>query len=101
VLAGLLSTLTMPLAVGATRYSGSYDLLHSAFAIPIGLLLGMAAVVLARSARRRERASVGGTGAGGRARAGLVLGLIGLWVAGAALVAVSVYGLLEYAATRD
>jgi hypothetical protein len=98
---GLLSTLTMPLAVGATRYSGTYDLLHSAFAIPVGLALGAAAVALARSARRRDDAMLGRAGGRRLARTGSLLGLAGLWLAGAALVAVSVYGLLEYAASRD
>jgi hypothetical protein len=98
---GLLSALTMPVAVLATRYSGSYELLHAAFAIPIGLVLGAVAVALARSARRRDEALLGRAGGLRMARTGSVLGLVGLWLAGAALVAVSVYGLLEYAASRD
>ena len=35
------STATMPVAILATRYSESYDLLHAGFAIPVAVVLGI------------------------------------------------------------
>ena len=90
VVLGVLSALTMPVAVGATRYSGSYDLVHAAFAIPVGLGTGFLAVRLSSA-----RGSILGRREGG-ARAAHALGLAGIWIAGAALVAVAFYGLLTY-----
>ena len=101
VVAGVGSIATMPLAVYLTRFSGSYELLDAAFAIPVGAALGVAAIVLARSARRRTALSLGRIGGGGVARAGRILGIVGICIALAALVSVAVYGLLEYAGTRD
>ena len=79
VAAGLLSAATMPVAILATRYSGSYELLHAGLAIPVGIyvtdqrndlrlihagfavplafVLGFAAIRLARRARRRSSRS--------------------------------------------
>ncbi len=92
---GVLSVLTMPVAVGATRYSGSYDLVHAAFAIPFGLVTGVLAIRLASA-----RGAILGRREGG-ARAAHVLGLTGIWIAGAALVAVAFYGLLTYLGNRE
>jgi hypothetical protein len=100
VLAGLASTLTLPVAVYSTRFSDSYDLLHAGFAIPIAALLGMAAIALARRAERRSSLRLSGS----RPRVatlGRVLGILGLCIAASALVALGVYGLLEYVGSRD
>ena len=48
VVVGLLSIVALPLAVAATRWSERYELLHAAVGIPVGLLLGIGAVLLAR-----------------------------------------------------
>jgi hypothetical protein len=96
ILLGVVSVATMPVAVLATRYSGSYDLVHSAFAIPIGLVTGYLAVRL--SGDRRGAVPLQGRG---RSRAAHWLGLAGIWIAGAALVAVSFYGLLTWLGNRS
>ena len=75
---GVLSVLTMPAAVFATRYSGSYDLVHAAFAIPLGLVTGVLAVRLVRRTPRRGTAREPST----LARSRELLGLAGLWLAG-------------------
>ena len=93
---------TLPLAVYLTRFSGSYDLLQAGFAIPVAAGLGLGALVLAR--RARVEASLSLSGAGGRSRAataGRVLGILGLCLAASGLVALGVYGLLEYVGSRD
>jgi hypothetical protein len=102
VLAGLASSLTLPLAVYLTRFSDSYELLHAGFAIPIGAALGFVAVALARSARRRSAMSLGGAGEKrALATSGHVLGVVGLCLAASALIALGVYGLLEYVGSRE
>jgi hypothetical protein len=90
----------MPLAVFLTRYSDVYELLHAALAIPVGLAFGAGAVAAARSVRRLDERMLGRADGIEAARAGRVLGLIGICLAGTAAVAVGVYGLLELAGTR-
>jgi len=100
VVAGVLSVATMPAAIFGTRYSASYDLVHAAFAIPVGMLLGAVAVTLARRARDRDTATLGRAGGRRTARAGRVLGILGLCLASSALVAVGVYGVLTYVGSQ-
>ncbi len=102
LVAGLASVATLPLAVYLTRFSGSYELLHAGFAIPVAAAFGIAALLLAQRARRQEALSL--VAAGGRSRAamaGRLLGIAGLCLAASALVALGVYGLLEYVGSRD
>ena len=95
VVLGVLSIATMPAAIVATRYSGSYELLHAGFAIPVGLALGIAAVALARRARARDDLTLGRAGRRGTARVGRALGILGVCVASAAIVSLVVYALLK------
>jgi hypothetical protein len=91
---------TLPVAIYLTRFSDSYELLHAGLAVPLGAALGVAALALARRARRREALRLGAGGAG-PARAGRVLAIVGLCLAASALVALGVYGLLEYVGSRE
>jgi len=91
---GLLSALTMPLAILGTRYSASYELLQSGFAIPVAAALGIAAIVLARKARKLEQVTLGRAGGAKRGRIGRILGTVGLCMAASAAIAVAVYGVL-------
>jgi hypothetical protein len=102
VLAGLGSVLSLPVAVFLTRYSDSYELLHAGFAIPVGAVLGVVALALARRARRRSAVSLSAAQEAGRvATVGRVLGVVGLCLAASGLVALGVYGLLEYVGSRE
>ena len=94
VVLGALATLTLPVAIFATRYSDSYDLVHAGFAIPIAAAGGISAVILARRARALDQATLGRTGGAKAARAGRLLGILGLCVAASATIALSVYGVL-------
>jgi hypothetical protein len=94
VVLGLLAAATLPVAIAATRYSESYELLHAAFAIPVVVALGIAAVVVARNARALDRATLGKAGGSRAARAGRLLGILGLCMAASATIAVAVYELL-------
>ena len=42
VVLGVVSVVTLPAAITATRYSSSFDLLHAGFAIPLAVLTGIA-----------------------------------------------------------
>jgi hypothetical protein len=101
VVAGLASVATLPVAVYGTRFSDSYDLLHAGFAIPVTVVLGLVALALARRARMRTAVSLAGEGGSGVATAGRVLGIIGLCLAASAVVALGVYGLLQYVGSRE
>jgi len=91
---GLLAAATMPVAIVATRYSESYELIHAAFAIPVAVVLGILAVVLARRARALDRATLGKAGGTRAAQVGRLLGILGLCMAASATIAVAVYELL-------
>lgn len=101
LLAGLASCSTLPIAVYATRFSDSYDLLHAGFAIPVAAALGLVALSLGRRARTGGRVLLAESGGGRLATAGRVLGVVGLCMAASALVALGVYGLLEYVGSRE
>jgi len=96
ILAGLLSVATMPVAILATRYSETYELLQAGFAIPVGLVLATLALVLARAALRHDDLRLERAGGRGAARSGRALGVLGAALASTALVAVTVYGILTY-----
>jgi hypothetical protein len=91
---------TLPLAIFLTRFSESYDLLHAGLAIPLGAALGALSLALAAGTERRAALSLGRVGGRRTARAGRMLGILGIGLAAAGLVAVAVYALLEYAGTR-
>jgi hypothetical protein len=100
VLAGLAATATMPLAILATRYSGSYELLHAGFAIPVAVLLGALAIGLARGARRLDDVRLGRAGGRRLARLGRALGVLGISLGATCAVALAVYGILTYLGER-
>jgi hypothetical protein len=101
VACGVASCVTLPVAIYATRFSDSYDLLHSGFAIPVAVGLGLVALALARRADARSRLTLVEGESGGVSTAGRVLGVIGLCLAVSAVVALGVFGLLEYVGSRD
>ncbi len=100
-MAGTASVAALPVAIYLSRFSERYELLHAGFVIPVAAALGLVAIVLARRARRRIVVTLGRGGGDGLARAGRVLGIVGVCMALAALVALGVYGLLEYVGSRD
>jgi hypothetical protein len=101
VVAGLAAVAALPVAIFLTRFSEGYELLHAGFAIPLAGALGILAISLARRARRRSLLTLGGGGGDGLVRTGRILGIAGLCVALAGLVALGVYGLLEYVGSRE
>jgi len=100
LLVGLASVVALPLAVYLTRFSESYDLLHAGFAIPVAAALGLVSLALARRARLRSTLTLEGRRPV-PASIGRTFGIIGLCLAAAAVVALGIYGLLEYVGSRD
>jgi hypothetical protein len=96
VVLGVLSVATIPVAVGLTRFSSSYELLHAGFAIPLGYVFGWLAVLRARRSRALDDATLGRTGGRKAASIGRLLGILGICIASSALIAVAVYGVLVY-----
>jgi hypothetical protein len=99
--AGLASVVTIPVAVWTTRFSGAYELLDAGWTIPVAIVLGIAAIALARRSRTRSAVSLASSRGPTVAGAGRLLGILGLCIAAAALVSLGVYGLLEYIGSRD
>lgn len=100
LLTGLASIATLPLAIYATRFSESYDLLHAGFAIPIAAALALVSLAFARRARLRSALMLAGDRRMSPAAVGRVLGFVGLCMAAAAVISLGVYGLLEYVGSR-
>ena len=100
VVAGVASVAALPLAIYLTRFSDSYDLLHAGFVIPVAAGLGLVAILLARTERRRSSVSLAVDG-GRVVLVGRVLGIVGICLAAAAVIALGVYGLLEYVGSRN
>ena len=94
------ATATMPVAILATRYSGSYELLHAGFAIPVAVVLGGVAIGLGRGALRHDDVRLGRAGGRGSARIGRALGVLGIALAATCAVALAVYGILTYLGER-
>jgi hypothetical protein len=98
VLVGLLAATALPAAVVVTRWSDAYELLHAAAAVPVALVLGVAALVLARRARRRVELTLGRARGARSARVARWLGLLALWLAATGAGSLLVYEILKRAA---
>jgi len=101
LLTGVASVAALPVAIYLSRFSERYELLHAGFVIPIAAILGLISIVLARRVRVRSVLALGRGGGDRPVRIGRVLGIVGVCMALAALVALGVYGLLEYVGSRD
>ena len=85
----------MPVAILGTRYSSGYRLPDAGFAIPVGILIGIGSLLLARSARARNDRALGRLGGETAIRWGRVLGALGICLALTALISVGVYVFLK------
>ena len=94
VVVGVLAVLAIPVGLALAAYSSTVDMVHVAVAVPLAAVLGIIAMVLARSARRHSQISLGRIGGTGVARAGSILGMLGLYLAGMAALSVGFFGLL-------
>ena len=94
MLVGALSLAVLPAAFFGSRLSSEIDILWSAVAAIPGGVLGLTALRLARDVRRRAALALGRVPGEGTARAGRVLGFLGVYAAATIGLAVAFYALL-------
>ena len=97
VWAFLMALLALAVLVGAAaaaRLSGDVGLTEAAPAVPIGLVLAVVSLSLARRARFEHQRTLGRVGGVGLATAARVLGLVALIVALTAALALAVFAVL-------
>jgi NhaP-type Na+/H+ or K+/H+ antiporter len=94
VVVGLLSLATLPVAVAVVRQRDD-ELLDAGWAIPVAIVLGLAALWLARRSRKRLQRAVISSSRGRTARLGRMLGLAGFLLGLTAALAVGVSLVLE------
>ena len=92
----MLAVAALPAAVAFAQISSRVKLTQAAAGAPVAAVLGAAALLLARRALRRSERTLGRAGGEGVARAGRVLGVIGLCLAASAAIAIGFYGLLVH-----
>ena len=91
---GGLAALALPAGVLLARESTSVSLLQSAWAIPLALVFGVGALLLARGARTQIRVTLDRAGGHRRVRAAVYLGIAGICFAASGAIAVGFYELL-------
>lgn len=84
----------MPAGVVLARETERVTLRDATVSVAVALALGWFAIILARRARERIQLTLGRAGGGGAARAGRLLGVVGVLFAITAALAVGVWGLL-------
>jgi hypothetical protein len=94
LIAALCGVLVVPAAVAASRQTGKIHLLDAVWAIPIGMALSVAALLLARGARGQIRRTLERAGGAGRLRATRWLAIAGVCIALSSAIAVGFYELL-------
>jgi len=96
VVTGLLAVAALPAGIALAQLSARVKLLQASAAIPVAAVLGVVALLLARRALRRSQRTLGRAGGEGVARAGRILGVLGLCIATSGTIAVAFYEFLVY-----
>jgi hypothetical protein len=91
LIVGLLSVAVLPAAIAVAEREERFELLEAGYAVPAALVLGLAAVLLARGARRRVERTLGRVGGLRLARAGRILGVLGIMLGLSGAIALGVY----------
>ena len=98
LLLGLLGAALVPAAIVVAEWHEDLELVDAGFAVPAAFVLSALAVWAARRARRGLERSLGRIGGEKTARAGRILGWLGIYIALTAAVALGIYAYLEYLA---
>jgi len=94
LVAGLCGLIAVPAAIVLARRAHRIVLLDAAWAIPVAIAFGILALLLARGAQGRIRATLERAGGGTRLRWGRRLAVAGICIALSAALAVGFYELL-------
>ncbi len=93
---GLVAIAAWPAALGVYRSSDRISLIQALVgAVPVGLLFGIGAILLARRARTRIQRTVGRSGGWRAAATGRALGVLGVCAAITGALALGFFELLE------
>ena len=95
---GLLAVAALPAAVAVSDRTARYSLLEAGFAVPATAVLALGAVLLGRRGRRRQRLALNPVRGVRAARAGRLLGWLGVYLAATGALALGVYWLETYLA---
>ena len=91
---GLLAVLAIPAGVVLSYYSVTVTLVESSSSAGLAIVFGLAAIFQSRRGREAFARTIGRSGGAGAARAGKLLGALGLCMGITAGLAVGFYGLL-------
>jgi len=94
VVLGLLAVLAIPAGVVLSYYSATVTLVESSSSAGLAIIFGLVAIVQSRRGREVFTRTIGRSGGAGAARAGKLLGALGLCMGITAGLAVGFYGLL-------
>jgi hypothetical protein len=95
VLLGLLAAAALPATIAAAEVWDLLRLIEASAAIPVSLLAGLGAILLARGARERVRRTIGRVGGERLAAIGRALGALGVALALSGTIAVGFYYVLQ------
>ena len=88
---GVLSVLAIPVGIYITDQRNDLRLIHAGFAVPVGFVLGFAAIRLARRARRRLERTLERAGGRSPARLGRIFGWLGVYLSLIGAISLAVY----------
>jgi hypothetical protein len=94
MLCGVVAVLAVPVGILLSKRLAGVTLVQAGWAVPVAAAAGLAAILFARGARGRIRATLERAGGAGRARAGRLLGIAGICIALSGAIAVGFYELL-------
>ena len=95
MLVGLVAVASLPAAIMLTRYSTRAELLDAAVGIAPAVVFGVWALMLSRGARIRVERTLGRARGLRLARVGRILGILGVYLALTAALALAVYAVLS------
>ena len=88
---GMLSVLAIPVGIYITDQRNDLRLIHAGFAVPVGFVLGFAAIRLARRARRRLERTLERAGGRSPARLGRIFGWLGVYLSLIGAISLAAY----------
>jgi hypothetical protein len=94
-LLGLVAAAALPATIAAAEVWDLLRLIEASAAIPLSLLAGVGAILLARGARERIRRTIGRVGGERLAATGRALGLLGVALALSGTIALGFYYVLQ------